>query len=175
MQHDHAAESCPCKGIAQDVIYTAFIRMFNKLYQNYKVILIPIQTALQELKVRKFTGNVYVIDIHRNMAQLREQGHVIAGLRSKGFLSEEKYQEQTAELNRKISKLQKELNMLTKSDDEDETLEQIDMLVEYFESREQLMIEFEEKNFEFLVDRIIANQNELEFHLPGGLKFTEKI
>ena len=49
------------------------------------------------------------------------------------------------------------------------------MLVEYFESREQLMIEFEEKNFEFLVDRIIANQNEFEFHLPGGLKFTEKI
>lgn len=175
MQHDHAAESCPSKGNAQDVIYTAFIRLFNKLYQNYKVILIPMQTALQELKVRKFTGNVHVIDIHRNMAQLREQGHVIAGLRTKGFLSEEKYQEQTAELNRKISKLQKELNMLTKSDDEDETLEQIDMLVEYFESREQLMIEFEEKTFEFLVDRIIANQNELEFHLPGGLKFTEKI
>lgn len=64
--------------------------------------------------------------------------------------------------------------MLTKSDDEDETLEQINMLVEYFESREQLMIEFEEKAFEFLVDRIIVNQNELEFHLPGGLKFTEK-
>ena len=65
--------------------------------------------------------------------------------------------------------------MVTKSDDEDETLEHINMLVEYFESREQLMIEFEEKTFEFLVDRIIANQNKLEFHLPGGLKFTEKI
>lgn len=175
MQHDYAAESCPGKGIAQDVIYAAFIRLFNKLYQNYKVILIPMQTALQELKVRKFTGNVYVIDIHRNMAQLREQCHVIAGLRTKGFLSEEKYQEQTAELNRKINNLQKELKMLTKSDDEDETLKQIDMLVEYFENREQLMIEFEEKTLEFLVDRIIANQNELEFHLPGGLKFTEKI
>lgn len=37
------------------------------------------------------------------------------------------------------------------------------------------LLEFEEKTFEFLVDRIIVNQNELEFHLPGGLKFTEKI
>lgn len=175
MQHDYAAESCPSKGISQNVIYSAFIRLFNKLQQNYKVILIPMQTALQELKVRKFTGNVYVIDIHRNIAHLREQNHVISGLRTKGFLSEEKYQEQTAELNRKISKLQNELKMLTKSDDEDETLEQINILTEYFESREQLMIEFEEKAFEFLVDRIIIKQNELEFHLLGGLKFTEKI
>lgn len=174
MQHDYAAESCPSRGLPQDIIYSAFIRLFNKLQQNYKVILIPMQTALQELKMRKFTGNVYVIDIHRNMSQLREQSHVIAGLRTKGFLSEEKYQEQTAELNRKISKLQNELKMLTKSDDEDETLEQINMLTEYFESRERLMIEFEEKAFEFLVDKIVANQNELEFHLLGGLKFTEK-
>lgn len=64
--------------------------------------------------------------------------------------------------------------MLTKSDDEDETLEQVNMLTEYFESRERLMIEFEEKAFEFIVDKIVATQNELEFHLLGGLKFTEK-
>lgn len=174
-RHILKADYCNSKAIHESYIYSKFIAMHNRILANYREILVPMQTALNDLKVKKFKGNANVINIHNETAMLREQIHVIAGLRTKGFLSEEKYQEQTAELNRKISKLQKELKMLTKSDDEDETLEQIDMLVEYFESREKLMIEFEEKTFEFLVDRIIANQNELEFHLPGGLKFTEKI
>lgn len=38
------------------------------------------------------------------------------------------------------------------------------------------MVEFEESAFESIVDKIVVkNQNELEFHLIGGLELTEKI
>lgn len=175
VKHNRKASLCASSQIPEQKIKNAFVCLYNKLLCNYKQIIIPVCENLYELRCSKYKSNSMIISIRHNMAKLKEQSHVLATLRTKGFLSEEKYQEQTAELNRKISKLQKELKMLTKSDDEDETLEQIDMLVEYFESREQLMIEFEEKAFEFLVDRIVVNQNELEFHLLGGLKFTEKI
>lgn len=130
---------------------------------------------LQELKCKKYGGNVRVMDIHKEIAKLREQNHVIARLRTKGFMDEGKYQEQSKELNNKIRKLQAELKKITRSDDEDDILEQLDMLIDYFEKREQIMVSFEPETFDSVVDKITANQNELTFHLLGGIELKEKI
>lgn len=134
------------------------------------------QSALQDLKLCKFSGNLRVMDIHKDIAKLREQVHVLSRLKTKGFLDEAKYQEQTTELHAKINRLQQELKRMTRSDEEDETLDQIEMLVEIFEKREQLMTEFKPDVFESIVDRIVVkSRNELEFHLIGGIKLKEEI
>ena len=175
-KHDVNASDCENGSIPKSKIYLAFIRLCNKLWHNYKVILTPLQTALQDLKLRKFSGQTQVMDIHKEVAKLREHTHVLARLKTKGFLDEAKYIEQTNELNVKISKLQSELKKLTRSDDEDEALDQIEMLTDFFEKREKPMTEFEELEFESIVDKIVVkNQHELEFHLIGGLKFKEKV
>ena len=175
-KHDFHAVECSSKWIAEHKIYNAFIVLYSKLWHNYRQILVPLQTALKELKIRRFNGNSNVMEIHREIAKLREQGHVLARLKTKGFLDNAKYLEQTTELTAKINKLQSELKKLTRSDDEDETLEQIEMLTDYFEKRENPITEFEESAFESIVEKIVVvNQNELEFHLIGGLKLTEKI
>ena len=55
-------------------------------------------------------------------------------------------------------------------------LEQIEMLIDFFEKRKEAITEFDESAFDFLVEKIVViNRNELKFHLIGGLKFTEKI
>ena len=65
---------------------------------------------------------------------------------------------------------------VTRFDDEDEILEQIEILIDIFEKRENSITEFEESAFESIVEKIVVfNQNELEFHLIGGLKFKELI
>ena len=174
--HAHESDRCSNKQISEINVISAFIRLYNKLLYNYKEILLPLHTALQNLKLRKFSGQAQVIDIHKEIAKLREQTHVLARLKTKGFLDEAKYIEQATELNAKISKLQTELKKLTRSDDEDEMMDQIEMLIDIFEKREQIMTDFEESEFESIVDRIIViNQHELEFHLIGGLRFKEKI
>ena len=174
--HDNRAKDCPNKAIAQKLIYISFIRLCNKLWYNYKQILVPLQTSLQDLKLKRFSGNTNVMDIHKEIAKLKEQTHVLARLKTKGFLDEAKFIEQTTELTAKINKLQSELKKLTQSDDEDETLEQIEMLIDFFEKRENIMIDFDESAFENIVEKIVViDQHELEFHLIGGLKFKEKI
>ena len=116
------------------------------------------------------------MDIHKEIAKLKEQTHVLARLKTKGFLDEAKYIEQTAGLTAKINKLQSELKKLTRSDDEDETLDQIEMLIDFFEKRDKPITEFEESTFESIVEKIVViDQHELEFHLIGGLKFKENI
>ena len=160
--------------ISEHKIQQLYIRLFNVLLANYKEILLPLQHMLQELKCKKCGGNIRVMDIHKEIAKLREQNHVIARLRTKGFLDEGKYQEQSKELNNKIRKLQDELKKLTHSYDEDDALEQLDILIDYFDKREHMMVSFEPETFDRLVDRITANQNELTFHLLGGIELKEK-
>jgi hypothetical protein len=49
------------------------------------------------------------------------------------------------------------------------------MLVDYFEKREHIMVSFELETFDSMVDKITANQNDLTFHLLGGIELKEKI
>jgi len=174
-RHDKEPDLCSMKPIDEKLIISAFMLLHNKLLHHYRSILIPIQQMLQELKCKKYGGNIRVMDIHKEIAKLREQNHVIARLRTKGFMDEGKYQEQTKELNNKIRKLQSELKKITRSDDEDDVLDQLDMLIDYFEKREHMMVSFEPETFDSMVDKITANQNELTFHLLGGLELKEKI
>jgi chromosome segregation ATPase len=164
------------KRVEEKFIKQSFIRLYNKLLFNYKQILVPLQTSLQDLKLKKFNGKTQVMDIHKEIAKLREQTHVLARLKTKGFLDEAKYIEQTTELTAKINKLQAELKKLTRLDDEDETLDQIEMLIDFFERRDKPITEFEESAFESIVEKIVViDQHELEFHLIGGIKFKENI
>jgi hypothetical protein len=175
-RHDAGAAGCPCRGIAQDGIYAAFIRLYNKLLQHDKTILHPLRSSLQELRIKACSGNRRVMDLHKEIASLREQIHVLARLKPKGFLDEAKFQEQTAVLHRKISQQQTQLKRLTRLDETDENLEEIDMLIDLLEKREQIMVDFEPEVFGSMVDKIIVkSRNELEFHIIGGLKLTEVI
>ncbi|MCM1227645.1 MAG: recombinase family protein [Clostridium sp.] len=174
--HDKKADQCENGRILESKIYSAFITMCNKLWFNYKQVLVPLQIALQDLKLRRFSGNSNVMEIHKEIAKLKEQTHVLARLKTKGFLDNAKYLEQTAELNAKVNKLQSELKKITHLDDEDETLEQIEMLIDHFEKQDVPISEFDESAFENIVEKIVViKQNELEFHVIGGLKFKEKI
>ena len=175
-RHDIKSELCKNGRISENDIYAAFVRLYNKLMYNYRQILVPLHTELQNLKLRKFSGNTNVMDIHKEIAKLKEQNHVLARLKTKGFLDNAKYLEQTSEISAKINKLQSELKKITRSDDEDETIEELEMLIEYFEKQENPINEFEESVFEFLIEKIaVINQTELEFQIIGGLKFKEKI
>ncbi len=175
-KHNLNASDCEIKPISQEMIYSIFIILHNKLWHNYKQILLPLQTALHGLKIRRFNGNSNVMEIHKEVAKLKEQTHVLARLKTKGFLDNAKYLEQTTELTAKISKLQCELKKITRSDDEDEILEQLEILIDYFKKQTKPISEFDESAFEFLIEKIVViNQKELEFHVIGGLKFQEKI
>ena len=175
-EHYYNAENCQIKQIPEQVFYTAFTAMYNKLKANYSVIFTPMLTQLQELKNKKYGGNKQYIDINKEVIQLKEQTHVLARLKTKGFLGESKYIEQDTEINARIEKLSRELRKIVRCDDEDEMIEQIKEIASIIENGTDLMTEFDDVMFESLIEKIIVkNQTEFEFNLYGGLKFTERI
>ena len=174
--HKERAANCPVKRIPEQEIYAAFVLLFNKLSCHFKTVLLPLHHELLELQSQEHAGDQRVSDIRCEIAALREQNHVLASLRTKGFLSAAKYQEQNTEIHNKIGRLQTELSRLLRTDDEDETVEQIGRLIRYFECQTTRLTEFDENAFTELVDEIVVrSRNELEFHLPGGVYLTEFI
>lgn len=171
-QQDRGGSRCTCGRIPEAAIYAAFIHLHNKLFAHQAVILQPLLHRMQELGTRQ-NGNANVLQLRQELAALREQKHVLASLRTKGFLPEQKYQEQTADLNRKIAKQQHQLHLLARSEN-DEQIRQLEQLAAYFENRECPMMEFESETFGSITERItVHDRATLDFHLIGGLTLTE--
>ncbi len=174
-RHDLKADNCPSHQIPEESIKQAFITLSNKLILHHREILLPLQRSLQDLNARKNSGNSKIIDIRRDIVAVKEQKHVISRLRTKGFLDEQKYNEQLTALESKQSRLERELNKISKANDEDETLEQLDTLIDCFEGRTETLTEFDEELFSMIIEKIVLKDNTLEFNIISGLRFIEKI
>jgi hypothetical protein len=74
-----------------------------------------------------------------------------------------------------MARLDRELKKHTKTDTEDETLEQLDILIDCFESQSSIMSRFNEKLFGMIVEKMIIRNNMLEFSLISGIVFKERI
>ena len=162
-KHDDKSSLCNSKPISEIIIVSAFIKVYNSLLSNVEYIIKPVYDSLQELEIKQAKGNKKIIELRRNILKLKEQLKVVATLRTKGFLNEAKFKEQSLEINNKIDKLSKDIRLLSQT--EYTTLKDIEMLIDYFEKREHIMIEFEPQAFEFLIDKIVVKDNILEFHI----------
>ena len=173
--HNLNADKCTSMPVSEERIYSAFINMCNKLQQNYRHVLIPLQQTLRELNTRQFRGDAGALELHKEIAALKDQKHVLANLRTKGFLDEQKYAQQVAEAENKIVKKQRELSRKAKNEENDNVIEQIDMIIDFFEKRTDIMTEPEPAALECLVDRITITGNSAGFEITGSLKLKEQL
>ena len=173
--HIRSARKCPAGSLTEKAVMDSFNRMHNKLLISCREILVPLLHHLQELREKQYSGNQDAIAMHREIAKLLEQSHVIARLHTKGFLDDQKYLEQSTELTAKIAKLRAKQKKLYASDTADEMIEQIEMLIDYFTKQNHPKTAFDEDAFTMMVEKItVTKGHDLIFHLIGGLKFTEK-
>ena len=174
-QHDTSSELCLQRGIAVVKLEQTFIRLCNKLILHYREILLPYRHCLQDLYIRKFSNNAEVLNIHKDVANLKDQRHVISRLRKRGLIDEKKYNEKLAVIDSQLARLEREKNKLSKADNEDDALEQLDTLIDCIEKHIGIMTEFDAELFSMIVERVVVRDDILEFDLISGLKFKERI
>ena len=171
--HNKDIEKCSAPPIPEKEVTQAFISLSNKLILHYREILIPLQRGLNELRSIKFVGNNKVMGIHREVADLKEQKHIIARLRKKGFISDQKYNEQLASLDAKLKRQEKELKRIAQNDSNDEMIEQLDMLISCIEKQDDIFSDFDTEFFDEIVDNIIVHNSEIIFRLVSGIELCE--
>lgn len=152
-----------------------FVQMYNKLLFSYKDVLVPLQKTLIEVRLQRLGGNQTAMEMHREIAKLLEQTHVIARLHTKGFLNDSEYLEQSTELEAKIARLRTKQKRLYQANASDEMIDQIEILIAHFSKQEKPITEFDADVFHMMVEKItVTQEHNLVFHLIGGLQLTEK-
>ena len=173
--HDEDYDSCSLKQIPEKLIKEKFLCMLNKLILHYREILLPLQRSLMEVNTRGFNGNTKILGIRKDMAELKEQRHIISRLRKRGFLDDKKYNEKLTELESKMTRLDRELKKHTKNDTADETIKQLDNLIDCIDSQSSIITDFDEELFGMIVEKVIINEKTMEFCLISGITFKENI
>lgn len=175
-KHKERAADCTMKPIPEQAFFDVFLRLFHKMKQNYNHIFPPLFSQLQVLKDRRYAGNQQYLQISQEIVKCREQIHVLTRLRRKGFLDEKKFLEQTAVLQSKISRQQKKLSDITKSEEDDQQTDQLKEVAFAIENAPDLLADFDAELYEAIIEKItVTGQKTLKFHLHGGLTFTEEI
>lgn len=174
-KHDrNLAEKCDIKPIREEIIYEAFVRLFNKLQKHFNDILTPMLKQLERLYEKDRTNSAQIAEVRKEIADIKQQIHLLTMLNSQGTLDGAYFKVHSQELDRKLIIAQKQLHA-SLDDENNERLDELRKLIGIFEKAEPIT-EFDEILFGQTVDKIIVlSKTEIRFGLIGGIGFTERI
>ncbi len=175
IKHDRNSSSqCAMKPIREQLIYDAFIRLWNKLQAHYKAILTPMLRQIEALYEREKSGNTQLAALRKEISEIKQQIHMMTVLNSQGTLDGAYFKERTQELDRKLLTTQKQLRA-SLNDEESERLDELRRLIGIFEKAEPIT-QFNDIKFGQIVNKItVISETEIRFDLIGGIGFTEGI
>ena len=173
-KHDESAENCNIRQIRETEFQATFVRLWNKLQAHYKAILVPMLRQLETLSEREKSGNTQLAALRKEIAEIKQQIHMMTMLNSQGTLDGAYFKERMQALDRKLHIAQKQLHA-NLDDENSERLDGLRKLIGIFERAEQIN-EFDEIKFGQIVEKItVLSETEIRFDLIGGIGFTEQI
>lgn len=169
-----SAAKCRMKPIVESELNNAFIRLYNKLSAHCSDIILPMYRQLQRLADLGESANTQVAEIRREVAEQKEQSHLLAQLNSQGIIEPVYFAARSQELDRNLVQLQNQLHSMLDGED-DERLDNLRKLISVLEKAERLT-EFDEEKFGSIVEKItVLSESKIRFELVGGVGFNEQI
>ena len=101
----------------EQTVYTAFVRMYNKLRLHEGIILQPALRQMEELETAVQRENPAMLEINRAIAQATEQNYKISKLRASGLLDADACSAKLATLDAQLTQLRAKRRRLLKNDD----------------------------------------------------------
>lgn len=173
-KHDRSADSCDIRQIKETEFQTAFVRLWNKLQEHGKAILIPMLKQLETLSEREKSDNIQLAGFRKEISEIKQQTHLLTVLNSQGTLDEAYFKARSQELDRKLLTAQKQLHACL-DDKDSERLDNLRKLIKILE-RAETVTKFDEIIFGQIVDKItVLSETEIRYDLIGGIGFTERI
>ncbi len=173
-KHDESADNCKTRQIRETEFQAAFVRLWNKLQAHYKAILTPMLRQLETLMEREKSGNTQLAALRKEVAEIKQQIHMLTVLNLQGTLDGAYFKERTQELDRKLLTAQKQLHA-SLDDEQSERLDDLRKLIGIFERAEPIA-KLDELKFRQIVEKItVLSETEIRFDLIGGIGFMERI
>ena len=174
-KHDKNASHCPMGRIPETEIYTAFVRMYNKLKFHEGIILKPALAQLHDLNNALQRDNPAMLEVNRAIATASEQSYKVSALRSRGLLDEAACSAKLLDIEAKLTELRRERRRLLKNEDIEEVVDTLRQTADIIHSGPERLDSFDEALFADLVKKITAeSQTRIRFRLYGGIELTEQ-
>lgn len=155
-------------------VYTAFIRMYNKLRLHESIILQPALRQMEELETAVQRENPAMLEINQAIAQATEQNYKISKLRANGLLDDDACAAKLAALDAQLTQLRAKRRRLLKNDDINEATEDMRQAVDILHQGPDRLEEFDAELFAALVEKItVESGRSLRFRLKGGFEVVE--
>ena len=168
--------ACPNLSVRERDIYTAFIRMYNKLRLHEGIILRPALDQMEALESAVQRENPAMLEVNRAIAQATEQNYKISKLRASGLLDADACAAKLAALDAQLTQLRAKRRRLLRNDDISEMADALRQTVETLHQGPEQMDEFDEELFNEMVEKITVDTDHvLRFHLRGGFDVAEPL
>lgn len=161
------ADNCNSMIYTDFEIRSAFVKMYNTLKQNDKIIVDEAIAQLNALKVKVNAGNNEIAEIDDEIASLAEQNSVYSELYASGVIDKVTYVGKTDKYKNRITELRSRRLKLINEDDDEICIERLRELKRVLSESAESITEMDEGMFSRLVDVVYAGSD-------GGLTFRLK-
>ena len=160
--------------IKEEKIHIKFVAMLNKLYSNRNEILKPLLEGLKQLD--DSDKYIEIQKIEKQIKEIQEQGQVLVGLLSKGYLDPALYNEKNNLLSKQAEELREKKRLLQSDMAGDNAIGcEVEELYQYFSKEGRFLDAFPEELVGRFVERItVLNTEQLGFQLKCGLLLKER-
>lgn len=169
------AETCRTPAYSDRLLRRAFVKMFNTLKQNSRVIVHETLLQMQTLKMRANGGKNEITDIDRELLALSEQNRIYSELLAQHILDDVSYYEQTDKLQNRITELRSRRLKILNADEDENCIEQLRALERVVDERDFMTV-FDEKLFGIITEKIYVEESgELTFQLRCGMELKVRM
>lgn len=167
-------DTCDMRPIKDETIKQLFIRLFNKLFTNKKI-LFSYADTLKMMGEAKADGK-RIKEIDAEIEALMKQEHVIFAVQEKGYADKSMLILEHNNLINKMGLLREEkIRLIEQLNSEDLRFKRTQDLISFLSGFEKPLEEFDENLFKKIIERIVVKEREcLVFHLVNGLQLEER-
>lgn len=162
---------CSSRSYTDTELYRSFIKVYNILKQNKRVLLDETISQLQTLKVKANCGNNVIAEIDEKIAMLGRQNNLYGQMLANGVIDEVTYHEKADSLKGQITELRSRRMKIINDDDEETCIEQLRQLRKIIEESPDYLDEMDTELFGKIVKLIYAEEDgALSFVIKGDLE-----
>lgn len=173
--HFKDKDTCSVPQIAEEQIYTAFLRIYHKLRLHGEPILKQMISNLQTIRERRMLWRLDIVELNKRIADITDQEQLLTTLNRCGCVDPDIFISQSNELAQKLRTAKQEKERLIGEADDD-TIPRTQELLEMLETMPEFLPDFDGEIFADLVERVIVESGTvLRFRLKNGLELSEKI
>ena len=162
---------CSSRSYTDTELCRSFIKVYNVLKQNKRVLLDETISQLQTLKVKANCGNNVIAEIDEKIAMLGRQNNLYGQMLANGVIDEVTYHEKADSLKGQITELRSRRMKIINDDDEETCIEQLRQLRKIIEESPDYLDEMDTVLFREIVKLIYAEEDgALSFVIKGDLE-----